>query len=45
MEAFRRIKELLTIAPVRKVPGIDEGFLVSTDTSKKGLDGVLRQDG
>jgi hypothetical protein len=31
--------------PILKVPGMDEDFLVCTDASKEGLDGVLRQDG
>ena len=44
-EAFRRLKELLTTAPILKVPDMDADFLVCTDTSKEGLGGVLMQDG
>jgi hypothetical protein len=44
-EAFRRLKELLTKTPIIKVPDMDADFLVCTDSSKEGLDGVLMQDG
>jgi hypothetical protein len=44
-EAFQRLKELLTIAPILKVPDMDVDFLVCTDASKEGLGGVLMQDG
>jgi hypothetical protein len=44
-EAFRRLKELLTTAPILKVPDMDVDFLVCTDASKEGLGGVLMQDG
>jgi hypothetical protein len=44
-EAFRRLKELLTIAPILKVTDMDADFLVCTDASKEGLGGVLIQDG
>jgi hypothetical protein len=44
-EAFRRLKELLTTAPILKVPDMDADFLVCTDASKEGLGGVLMQDG
>jgi len=40
-EAFWRINELLTTAPILKVPDMDANFLVCTDASKEGLDGVL----
>jgi hypothetical protein len=43
-EAFRRLKELLTIAPIPKVPCMDADFLVCTNASKEGLGGVLTQD-
>jgi hypothetical protein len=43
-EAFRRLKELLTTAPILKVPDMDANFLVCTDASKEGLGGVLMQD-
>jgi hypothetical protein len=44
-EAFRRLKELLTTAPILKVPDMDADFLVCTDASKEGLGRVLMQDG
>jgi hypothetical protein len=44
-KAFRRLKELLTTAPILKVPDMDADFLVCTDASKEGLGGVLMQDG
>jgi hypothetical protein len=44
-EAFWRLKELLTTAPILKVPDMDADFLVCTDASKEGLGGVLTQDG
>jgi hypothetical protein len=37
MEAFRRLKELLTTTSILKVPDMDEDFLVCTDASKEGL--------
>jgi hypothetical protein len=45
MEAFRRLKELLTTTPILKVPNMDVNFLVCTDASKEHLGGVLMQDG
>jgi hypothetical protein len=45
VEAFRRLKELLTTVPILKVPDMDADFLVCTGTSKEGLGGVLMQDG
>jgi hypothetical protein len=45
VEAFRRLKELLTTTSILKVPDMDEEFLVCTDASKEGLGGVLMQDG
>jgi hypothetical protein len=45
MEAFQRLKEFLTTAPILKVPNMDADFLVCTDASKEGLGGVLMQDG
>jgi hypothetical protein len=44
-EEFQRLKELLTIAPILKVPDMDADLLVCTDASKEGLGGVLMQDG
>jgi hypothetical protein len=45
MEAFGRLKELLTTTPILKVPDMDADFLVCTDASKEGLGRVLMQDG
>jgi hypothetical protein len=45
MESFRRLKELLTTAPILKVPDMDAEFLVCTDASKEGLGRILMQDG
>jgi hypothetical protein len=45
VEAFRRLKELLTTTPILKVPDMDVDFLVCTDASKEGLGEVLMQDG
>jgi hypothetical protein len=45
VEAFRRLKELLTTTPILKVPDMDADFLVCTDASKEGLGRVLMQDG
>jgi hypothetical protein len=36
---------MLKIALILKVPDMDADFLVCTDASKKGLGGVLMQDG
>jgi hypothetical protein len=44
-ESFWGLKEMLTITSILKVPNMDLDFLVFTDTSKEGLDGVLMQDG
>ena len=44
-EAFQRLKELVTMTPILKVPDMDVDFLVCTDTSKEGLGGVLMQYG
>jgi hypothetical protein len=43
VEAFQRLKELLTTTPILKVPDMDVDFLVCTDASKEGLGGVLMQ--
>jgi hypothetical protein len=45
VEAFRRLKELLTKTPILKFPDMDKEFLVCTDASKEGLGRVLMQDG
>jgi hypothetical protein len=44
MKSFQRIKELMTIVPILKVPNMDKEFLVCTDPSKEELGGVLMQD-
>ena len=44
-EAFRRLKELLTTAPIIRVLDMDANFLVCIDASKEGLGGVFMQDG
>jgi hypothetical protein len=44
VEAFRRLKELLTTASILKVSDMDADFLVYIDASKEGLGGVLMQD-
>jgi len=44
-EAFAKLKQLLTTAPVLKVPDMDKDFLVCIDASKEGLGGVLMQEG
>jgi hypothetical protein len=43
-EEFWRLKELLTTAPILKVPNMDADFLLCTDASKEGLGRVLMQD-
>ena len=45
VEAFGRLKELLTTVPILIVPNLAADFLVCTDASKEGLGGVLMQDG
>jgi hypothetical protein len=45
MEAFWRLKELLTMTLILKVPDMDIEFVVCTDASKEGLGGVFMQDG
>ena len=45
VEAFGRIKEMLTTTPILKVPDMDEDILVCTNASKEGLGRVLIEDG
>jgi hypothetical protein len=45
VEAFRRLKEMLTTTLILKVLDMDNNFLVCTDASKEGLGRVLMQDG
>ena len=40
-ESFQRLKELLTMTLILKVPNMDAYFLVCTDSSKEGLGGVV----
>ena len=44
-EAFAKLKQLLTTAPVLKVPDMDQDFLVCTNALKEGLGGVMMQEG
>ena len=44
-EAFQRLKVLLTVTPILKVPDMEQEFLVCTDASKQGLGCVLMQEG
>lgn len=43
--SFEQLKQLLTHAPVLKIADPDKEFVVCTNAHKKGLSGVLRQDG
>ena len=43
--SFKKLKQLLTHAPVLKIADPDKEFIVCIDVCKKGLDGVLMQDG
>jgi hypothetical protein len=45
VEAFWRLKELLTTALILKVPDMDADFLVCTNASMEGLGGILMQNG
>ena len=40
-ENIRRLKELLTSAPVLKIIRPNENFVVCTDACKQGIGGVL----
>ncbi|XP_062118575.1 uncharacterized protein LOC133832217 [Humulus lupulus] len=44
-EAFRELKQKLTTATVLTVPNSDESYVVFTDASGTGLEGVLVQNG
>jgi hypothetical protein len=44
VEAFWRIKKLMTTTQILKVPDMDADFLVCFDASKEGLGRVLMQD-
>jgi hypothetical protein len=44
-ERFQALKYLLTHAPMLKVAGPNNDFLVCTDSCKEGLGGVLMQEG
>jgi hypothetical protein len=43
-EAFQKLKELLTMTLILKVPNMDKEFLVCMGTSKEFLSRVLMQD-
>jgi hypothetical protein len=45
VEAFWRLKELLTKTSILNFPDMDEDFLVCIDASKEVLGGFLMQDG
>jgi hypothetical protein len=45
VEAFQKIKELLTTTPILKIPDMKNEFLVCSDASKEGLGGALMQEG
>jgi len=42
---FQQLKQLLTHAPVLKIEDPNKEFVVCTDSYKRGLGGVLVQDG
>jgi hypothetical protein len=44
-QEFQKIKELLKTNTILKVPDMDQDFLFCMDSSKKGLGGVLMQEG
>ncbi|XP_058775479.1 uncharacterized protein LOC131649738 [Vicia villosa] len=44
-KSFRKLKEKLTTAPVLVIPDPNRSYEVFCDASKKGLGGVLMQDG
>jgi hypothetical protein len=44
VEAFQRLKYMLTTTSILKVSDMNKDFLVCTDASKEGLGGVLMQD-
>ena len=44
-QSFQELKRRLTSAPILTIPSGDEGFMVYTDASRKGLGCVLMQEG
>ena len=42
-EAFRKLKELLTTAPILRFPNFNEPFILETDATGSGLGAVLAQ--
>jgi hypothetical protein len=44
-DSFNKLKELLTTTPILKVAYPDKHFIVCVDASKKGLGGILSQEG
>ena len=40
-DSFEKLKQLLTTTPVLKIVDPSKDFVVGTDVSKEGLDGVL----
>jgi hypothetical protein len=43
--SFQQLKKLLTSAPIMNIGDPNEEFMVCTDACKKGLGGVLSQNG
>ena len=43
-QSFQELKRRLTSAPILTIPSGDEGFMVYTDASRKGLGCVLMQE-
>ena len=44
-DSFEKLKQLLTTTPVLKIVDPSKDFVVCTDASKKGVGGVLTQEG
>ena len=44
-EAFNKVKELLTHAPMLHPPDLSKPFFLSTDASERGFGAVLEQEG
>jgi hypothetical protein len=44
-KSFQQLKQLLTSAPIMRIADPNEDFMVCTDECKKGLAGVLSQNG
>ena len=44
-ESFKKLKELLTTAPILRIADPNKDFVVCTDACNDGLGGVLTQEG